>query len=240
MVCWIGLRTEWEIQNCAKTGFRCQDKLFFLAKLVPLRCEVAGAHAHSTCRPANKTVFFFRLLWPCIMNVAWRERNQQDATSLMFINKCLSLTVTFTVHTACVPAPHNHSHHYQCRTPYAAVHTLVLLMMGIMMPEACWDKRLIINIRLVHLVGFSLFTLKTVLVIPKWFHVKIYARLGYYGWIFLVVISYLRFGTSRMFKSQENKELPLHAAQYSRRAQISSYSRRKPEITHNFMYFIVT
>ena len=53
------------------------------------------------------------------------------------------------VHTACVPAPHSHSHHYQCRTPYAAVHTLVLLMMGIMMPETCWDKSLIINIRLV-------------------------------------------------------------------------------------------
>ena len=37
----------------------------------------------------------------------------------------------------------------QCRTPYAAVHTLVLLMMDIMMPETCWDKSLIINIRLV-------------------------------------------------------------------------------------------
>ena len=45
-----------------------------------------------------------------------------------------------TEHTARVPAPHNHSHHNQCRTPYAAVHTLVLLMMGIMMPETCWDK----------------------------------------------------------------------------------------------------
>ena len=32
---------------------------------------------------------------------------------------------------------------------YAAVHTLVLLMMGIMMPETCWDKSLIIKIRLV-------------------------------------------------------------------------------------------
>ena len=31
----------------------------------------------------------------------------------------------------------------------AAVRTLVLLMMGIMMPETCWDKSLIINIRLV-------------------------------------------------------------------------------------------
>ena len=37
----------------------------------------------------------------------------------------------------------------QCRTPYAAVHSLVLLMMGIMMPETCWDKSLIINVRLV-------------------------------------------------------------------------------------------
>ena len=61
----------------------------------------------------------------------------------------LSRTVTFTVHTARVPAPQNHSHHNQCRTPYAAVHTLVLLMMGIMMPETCWDKSLIINIRFV-------------------------------------------------------------------------------------------
>ena len=40
-------------------------------------------------------------------------------------------------------------HHNQCRTPYAAVHSLVLLMMGIMVSETCWDKSLIINIRLV-------------------------------------------------------------------------------------------
>ena len=56
---------------------------------------------------------------------------------------------TVKVHTARVPAPHNHSHHNQCRTPFAAVHTLVLLMMGIMVPETCWDKSVIINIRLV-------------------------------------------------------------------------------------------
>ena len=30
-----------------------------------------------------------------------------------------------------------HSHHHQCRTPYVAVHTLVLLMIGIIMPETC-------------------------------------------------------------------------------------------------------
>jgi len=54
-----------------------------------------------------------------------------------------------TVHTARVPAPHNHSQHNQCRTPYAVVHGLVLLMMGIMMPETCWERSLIINIGLV-------------------------------------------------------------------------------------------
>jgi len=33
--------------------------------------------------------------------------------------------------------------------PYAVVHSLVLLMMGVMMPDTCWDRSLIINIRLV-------------------------------------------------------------------------------------------
>ena len=64
-------------------------------------------------------------------------------------HKSVEFTVRLTVHTARVPAPHNHSHHKQCRTPYAAVHTLVLLMMGIMMHETCWDRSLVINIRLV-------------------------------------------------------------------------------------------
>ena len=99
----------------------------------------------------------FRLLWPCIMNVGWRERNQQVATNLMFIIKLLSQNVSsiimlcalcksycsnsnfHTVHTAHAPTPRNHSQHKQCRTPYAAVHSLVLLMMGIMISETCWD-----------------------------------------------------------------------------------------------------
>jgi len=53
------------------------------------------------------------------------------------------------VQTAYDPAPHNHSQYNQWRTPYAVVHGLVLLMMGIMMPETCWDRSLIINIELV-------------------------------------------------------------------------------------------
>ena len=54
-----------------------------------------------------------------------------------------------TVHTAYDPAPHNHSQHNQYRTPYAVIHGPVLLMMGIMMPETCWERSLIINIGLV-------------------------------------------------------------------------------------------
>jgi len=37
----------------------------------------------------------------------------------------------------------------QCRTPYSVVQSLLLLKMGIVMPETCWDRSLIINIRLV-------------------------------------------------------------------------------------------
>jgi len=49
---------------------------------------------------------------------------------------------------------HNHSQHNQCRTPYAVIHGLVLLTMGIMMPETCWDRSLIINIWLVASYSF--------------------------------------------------------------------------------------
>ena len=61
-----------------------------------------------------------------------------------------------TVHSFRVPATHNHSQHNQCRTPHAAVHTLVLLMMGIIMSETCWDRSLIKNVRLVYILLVSL------------------------------------------------------------------------------------
>ena len=54
-----------------------------------------------------------------------------------------------TVHTARGPTPRNHSQHKKCRTPYAVIHSLVLLKIGIMMPETCFDRSLIINTRLV-------------------------------------------------------------------------------------------
>jgi len=100
------------------------------------------------------------MLWPCVMNVGWRERNQQDATNRMLIIKLLSQHVSGIIMPIvrrtrpCITAygvlySIAHSQHNQCRTPYAVIHGLVLLMMGIMMPETCWDRSLIINIWLV-------------------------------------------------------------------------------------------
>jgi len=61
-----------------------------------------------------------------------------------------------TVHAAHDTAPQDHSQHNQWRTPHAVGHSLILLMMGIMMPETCWDRSLIINIGLVASCWFSL------------------------------------------------------------------------------------
>ena len=47
------------------------------------------------------------------------ERNQEESNSNIH-----------TVHIARVPAPHKHSQHNQCRTPYAVVNSLVLLEDG--------------------------------------------------------------------------------------------------------------
>ena len=62
----------------------------------------------------------------------------------------ISRKVTFTQCTQLASQLHtNHNQHNQFRTPYAVAHGLVLLMMRIMMPETCWDRSVIINIRLV-------------------------------------------------------------------------------------------
>jgi len=108
------------------------------------------------------TLAYFRLLWRCIMNVGWRERNQRCLLSDFYLNmfqvsSCpssweqdhvLPHTVFCTGCAGCgdVELGHNHSQHNQHRTPYAVVHGLVLLMMGMMMPETCWDRSLIIKI----------------------------------------------------------------------------------------------
>jgi len=111
-----------------------------------------------------KTVWFrFRFLWSCVMNVGWRERNQQDATNPMFIIKLLSqhvLGIIMPIIRRTRPCTTAYGVlHNQCRTPHAVVHSLVLLMMGILVPETCWDRSLIINMELVASCWFfSLFT----------------------------------------------------------------------------------
>ena len=57
-------------------------------------------------------------------------------------------TVTFTQCTQLTTQLHTTTAS-TTRTPYAVTHGLVLLMMGIIMPETCWDRSLIINIGLV-------------------------------------------------------------------------------------------
>ena len=78
-------------------------------------------------------------LWLCgaaswVVCTVWR---------LLFdFTQCTQFTTQLHTTTA------NDNQHNQCRTPYAVVHGLILLMMGIMMPETCWDRSLITNIGL--------------------------------------------------------------------------------------------
>ena len=78
---------------------------------------------------------------------------QQDRVLLhmVFCTGCVGCVEKYlhTVHTAYDPARHNHSQQNQCRKPYAVINGLVLLMMGIILPETCSDRSLIINIGLV-------------------------------------------------------------------------------------------
>jgi len=68
---------------------------------------------------------------------------------------CALCEVYLLFDTAYDPAPHNHRQHNQCRRTCAVIHGLVLLMMGIMMPETSWDRNLIINIGLVASCWFT-------------------------------------------------------------------------------------
>jgi hypothetical protein len=76
--------------------------------------------------------------------------NKSDVYSQIFISTCFghhyahlqeNQTVdnnkVHTVHMAHGSATHDIGQHNQCRTPYAVVHSLVLLKMGIMMLETC-------------------------------------------------------------------------------------------------------
>ena len=93
-------------------------------------------HAH---RQENKAVYY--CIW-CFALVVWSCHKQCAVWTVTF-TQCTLLTTQLHTTTASL------SQHNQCRTPYAVVHSLVLLTMGTMMPETCWDRSLIINIWLV-------------------------------------------------------------------------------------------
>jgi len=90
------------------------------------------------CTTAYGVLHWLCRLWLTLVVWSW------DASCV----HCVKVTV-HTVHTAHEAAPQDHSQPqptHPGRTPHAAIHGLILLMMDIMMPETCWDGSLIINI----------------------------------------------------------------------------------------------
>jgi len=84
----------------------------------------------------------------CVVLCKVKRENQQDATNSMFIIKLLSQHVSGTIMpiirrirpcpTACGVLPGCVGCGWLwCTTPHAVGHGLILLMMGIMMPETC-------------------------------------------------------------------------------------------------------
>jgi hypothetical protein len=69
---------------------------------------------------------------------------EQDLVILhmVFCTGCVELGRKLCAHSLRQPAN-------QCRIPHAVIQGLVLLMMGIAMPETCWDRSLTMNIGLV-------------------------------------------------------------------------------------------
>jgi len=133
----------------------------------------------------EKVLFCFRILWPGIVNIRRRERNQQDATNPMFIFKLLSQHVSgIIMHiirrirpcpTVCgvLPGcvgcgsawmwinadPQDQSQPWPTQTVQNTAcrrQGLILLTMCIMMPEICRDRNLIRKIELVASCWFSL------------------------------------------------------------------------------------
>ena len=113
----------------------------------PTRCNQSDVYYQtsiSTCfghryahHQENKTVHY--CIW-CSVLVVW----SCVVSSVHCVHTVCTLLTT-QLHTTTA----NLSQHNQYRTPYAVVHGLVLLMMGITMPETCWDRSLIIHIWLV-------------------------------------------------------------------------------------------
>ena len=92
---------------------------------------------HLSCWKPYAVIYGLALLKMGIMmpKTCWANR-------LVINHNCYTV---HTVHTACFPASQDSSQHIKCWKPYAVIYGLVLLKMGIMMPETCWANGLVIN-----------------------------------------------------------------------------------------------
>jgi len=75
-----------------------------------------------------------------IMPIIRRIRPRPTACGVLhWVCRLWLAVVLWSCVVSCVHTAHtaNHSLHAQCRTPHAVGHGLILLMMGIMMPETC-------------------------------------------------------------------------------------------------------
>ena len=90
-----------------------------------------------------------QLIWS-LLSIFFLNMQRVSGIIMPIVRRKRLCTTTYVVqHTACVQAPHDHGQNSQCWTPNEEVHILVLLTMGIMMLETCWDRRMTINFRLV-------------------------------------------------------------------------------------------
>jgi len=103
--------------------------------------SISTCFGHHYAHLQNKAMYY--CIWCSVLVVFAVVVWSCDANCVHCVKVVVRLNNNFhTVHTARVTAPHYHSQHNQCRTPYAVIHGLVLLKMGIMMPETCWDRQL--------------------------------------------------------------------------------------------------
>jgi len=83
-------------------------------------CPTARGVLHWVCR-----LWLAVVLWSCVVSSV----HCVEITVRLTFTQCTLLTTQLHKTTA------NHSLHTQCRRPHAEGHGLILLMMGIMMPE---------------------------------------------------------------------------------------------------------
>ena len=103
-------------QTCIKFG--CNYRFCRFRSPYGLRCMFAVGS--NPIERMDVRLLCFRFLWPYIMNIGWRERNQLDATNLMFIIKLLSQHVSGIIMPIIMRT-------VPCTTAYGVLHWLCWL-----------------------------------------------------------------------------------------------------------------